>query len=232
MSKALDLIWKLKATMTEDWQDELERKNLLEDFKPLYKIEGWSRRMANTVVAFIVLAYDNDSGWVEIRKDRYENKYKIMQRLGGDIADDAIIRVVEGENDVVEQVVNWYLYDYLPDWRWGSILAGMQYHSEMMKFANQKTKDKEVGGFEKESGKALYTDIPTKDIAKANVDKGALIEQALKRRKEADELYEQIRKEFMTVDKISEKEGRRKVTDIKDILSHEKWLNGKKRNAK
>lgn len=221
MSKVLDSILVLKSDMKASWTQELDRINVWEDFKVLYQ-QGWTAEFSNRIVAFIVMAYDNESGWIELHKDRIENKQKIMQRLGGNLKDAVTREVIAGECDEVNQVVAWFI-GYQQDWRWHTIMTCFQYHADMMRFANTKVAT-EVEDGEDEEGKKKYRYIADDKVATTNIRKGEAIQKAIAQRREGEGMWKEIQKDFMQLDTVLEKEGKMKATDSVDIMSHEKFI--------
>lgn len=222
MSRILELIHELRHHTDSPWKERLDQHNIWEDVKLLYS-QQWSMKMANTILAFVVLAYDNKSTWIEIHKDRWENKRKIFTRLGGEI-NDLTRAIIYNENPVVNSIVSWY-YVYQTDWRWHSVLVSYEYHAEMMRFAGFRTNDEleEEKIVEERLEKKIKT-IPLGDLAKANKEKGGNIQQGIDARKRGDEMLAEMRREFMTLDAIAEKEGNIKLTDTYDPEDHATFI--------
>lgn len=248
MSKILDSILTLKSDMAASWMREFDRINIWEDVRVLYDM-GWENEFTNRIVAYIVLAYDNESGWVEIHKDRMENKQKIMQRLGGNLKDPIIRSIIADELGEVAEVIGWFVA-YQQDWRWETIIACFQYHSNMMRFSNSvaavpEDEDDEDDYDVPEDDIALWKDsfrqkagakkkkkpsyLSEDKVAAVNLKKGDTIQKAIERRREGEAMWQEIQKEFVQLDTLLAKEGRSKATDAVDILSHEKFI--AKRNA-
>lgn len=221
MSKLLDKIIKLKADLSADWKPALEDINVYEDIKKLYAMK-WPTKFCNGVLAFIVMSYDNESGWIELHKDRWENKYKIASRLELNIKDKKVKDIVENNNTTVNNTVAWFM-EYQKDWRWDSIMTYFEYHSEMMRFGSIKTQEQIVVG-EEEGGKKVLSDVSIDEQAKGNFRKGVNIEKAVEMRRKGEELLEEIRQQFVTVDTVMEKEGRRRMTDSTNIESWEHFI--------
>src|SRR4051812_22638213 len=84
-NKILELIISLISDLESDWQEKMEQINIWEDVMQIYDSPGVSgnQRLGNEILAFTVMAYDNQSEWLEPHKDRWENKKKIMVRIAG-----------------------------------------------------------------------------------------------------------------------------------------------------
>lgn len=228
MSRILELILELKDRPESPWQDRLDRNNIWEDVKVLYNIQ-WSLKQSNITLAFIILAYDKKSPWLEIHKDRWENKRKIFTRLGGEI-NELTRKIIYNENEYVNQVVAWY-YEYQKDWRWHSILTSFEYHAEMMRFAGFRTPEElheEI--ITQENTAKQIKSIPISELAKGNKEKGANIQQGIEARQKGEKMLEEIRHEYMTLDAISEKEGKVKFTETYDPMCWATFLRSLKAN--
>lgn len=220
MSKVLDLILELKSDMSSNWQDRLDKINILPDVKILYG-KGYSQTFSNRLLAFIILAYDNKSGWVEIHKDRWENKRKIWKRLGGEI-DDLTRSIIHNENELVNHVVAWYL-DYQRDWRWQSIATCFEYHSEMMRFGGFRTLEEIVEDGD-DTGEKITKEISTDKVAKANTEKGSNIQKGIEHRLKGEAMLDEIRRDFVSLDTITDKEGAGKITETTNPMSWASFL--------
>lgn len=223
MSKMLDKIIKLKQDLSADWKPALQDINVYQDVMKLYSMK-WPTKFCNSVLAFVVMAYDNESGWIEIHKDRWDNKYKIASRLELNIKEKKVKDIVENNNATVNNIVAWFM-EYQKDWRWDSIMTYFEYHSEMMRFGSIKTQEQIVVG-EEEGGKKTLSDVSIDEQAKGNFRKGVNIEKAVEMRRKGEELLEEIRQQYVTVDTIMEKEGRRRMTDSTNIESWEHFIAG------
>jgi hypothetical protein len=221
MSKVLDVILELKEDLGTDWMPALKRINIWEDVSKLYT-KRWSTAMCNGVLSFIILAYDNESGFIEMHKDRWENKYKIAERVGLSKSDERVKKIVENNNATVNDVVSWFL-DYQKTWEWDSILACWEYHSEMMRFARTKTQDQTVVDND-EGGDKIMADVDISTLTKGNKEKGLNIQTAIERRKEGDTMHEDLKRRYVNIDTALQKEGKRRMTDATSIMSWEAYI--------
>jgi hypothetical protein len=216
MSKVLDLILELKADLGSNWQTQLDRLGIWPEVKLLYTI-GYTQKLSNTILAFIVLAYDNKSGWIELHKDRWENKRKIWKQLGGEI-NDVTRDIIHNDHVQVNEVVGWF-FEYQKDWRWQSVLTCFDFHSEMMRFGGFKTVD-EIKEDGKEPGEKITKEVSTDKKAKGNLDKGGNIQKGIELRLKGEAMLEEIRKDYVVLDTVAEKEGLGKITDT---INPESW---------
>lgn len=224
MKKVIDTILELIADTESDWKPSLERAGIYDDVKDIYS-QNWSTAFCNKVVAFVVMSYDNESGWIHIHKDRWDNKYKIATRLGMDIKDKKVKDIVENGNHTVNNVVAWYI-DHQADWRWDAILSCFEYASEMMRFAKTRTDDKVYHDKDEQNNKIVLRDVDVDKLSAGNLKKGQNIEAAIAQRRKGEELLKEIEEEFVTLNTVMNKEGKRRPTDLNNIDSWEAYIAG------
>lgn len=216
MSKLVKAILNLKSDIEGDWSQALEELNILQDIQPIYKLPIVDK-VKNTILSFIILAYDNDSHWIELHKDRLDNKIKIMKRLGSNADEEPFHSVIYGTHTQTQELVSWLMI-YQRDWRWDSAMAYFDYHAEIMKFSGVRTPDKEQ--VSNKEGQLVNEDIDIDKIVAANIKKGELIKKAIEMRLLGEAILKELQKEYVTVDTALEKEGRTKLTETVDIM---KW---------
>lgn len=201
--KVLDFILSNLKKLDAEWMEKLEDINIWNDVCSIYNIvhannSRISNLEGNTILAFIVLSYDNASEYLEPHKDRFDNKVKIMDRLtkGDSLSNDVYNDVVYGNDDICNPVINWYI-DYQKDWRWKQVLVVKEYAAKTM-------------------ARALNTD---EEITKAINDSKTL-------NMEADQMLDVLRTEFLTLDTILGKEKKPAATEISltNFMSHEGFI--------
>lgn len=205
-SKVLNTIERLiKRDLENDWESELEKLNIWDDVSDLYFLFNEDTRKANTIFAFIVLAYDKLSNRIEISMDRMENKIKILRSLGGEniMVDLDYNKAAVGTLDPYNKVIDWYIKRQT-DRRWSDILSYLDYHSRAQAIAAMATNSREM----EVSGKMLKT--------------------AGELRALADSLADELRKENVRIDSALKKEDRTSLTDTTptDYMSHEVYAKG------
>lgn len=200
MTKAIELAKKIVKAPKANYINDLDDLNLLKVFQPLYDLL-YATQDENRLIAFIIFAYDPDSQKLDIRKDRYENKLSIMSNIGLDVSKEFIQEILSNSNEIFNTAVLNYLQE-LTNWRWPTIYSLLDYHSNMIRFANQKTEaEKSFDKINKEGEvKTLTTEYDIDVISKVNIQKSEIFKRAIDSRKQADELLEDIRKEFMVTD--------------------------------
>jgi hypothetical protein len=188
--RILDKILTLKRHPEDNWSEELDKVNIWHMVQPLYK-EIEDRRTANIILAFIVLAYDASSDYLQITKDRLMDKRSIMMRLAGESCFDKEIflqAVLGDDGGPIDSTIEWYI-DQQKDWRWQTIVTGIEFHSRAQ--ALSKGADS------------------LKDMHSA----GSTLNVAEERREKADRYLDNIRTEFADLDTALEKEDRVKVSE-------------------
>ena len=233
MLKAVELAKKIAQNLEINWLSELKDYNLFKCFEPIYKMDT-SIINANTLVAFCIYAYDPDSTKLDIRKDRFENKYSILESINENINSDLFKGVLANENETFNNVVLNYL-ETLTDWRWPSIFSLIDYHSNMMRFANQKTEsEKRFDKINKEGEvKEITEEYDIDVVSRVNKQKGDLLDLAIKSRQRAETLLSEIKKDFVNTDTAIQADLGFVFTDTAkervDCMSWRQWIRSLKK---
>lgn len=198
MIKYIDVCKKIIKNPLESGFPLLKEVNLHTVFEPIYDMNISLRRM-NTLVCYCVLAYDPDSSWLDIKRDRYENKVRIIEGLDGRVSE--YEKVISGQDEEINDVIFNYLIA-LTDWRWTTTFTLLDYHSKMIRFVQENVdSEKSTDAFNKDGQKVTLTeDIDLDKLTKVNKQKGELLEQAINARKKADDLLGEIRKDMVVTD--------------------------------
>lgn len=230
MNKAIEAARTLSKSPESNHLDYLKEANLFNCFEGIYKLNV-NVETANLVVAYLIYAYDPDSLKLDIRKDRYENKVEILISLGLDINSEIVQELLTNGNEDFNNCVLVYL-EKLTNWRWQTIYSLLDYHSNMIRFANQKTEEeKSFDKMNKEGEvKTLSQSYDIDTIAKVNIQKSDIFKRAIEARKNADELLEDIRKEFMPTDTVVQQDFNFTFTETSkkkvNILSWREYIKG------
>lgn len=213
MRKGIEIADKIKKEPELNWLSELEYIDLHKTFSPLYNFDT-SLKEQNLLTCFIIYGYDPDSLKLDVRKDRYENKVSIMNNIGININTNLIEEILNNSNEIFNNCVVLYL-EQLTNWRWGTIFALLDYHSNMIRFCNQKTEaEKSIDKMNKEGEvKTLTTEFDIDVISKVNIQKSDLLKRAIESREQADRLLDDIRKEFMPTDHATQSDFGFNFTD-------------------
>jgi hypothetical protein len=195
--------------LESDWTKELQELNIWDDVYTLYEADDIEDKIvANIILCYTVLAYDNNSKMLEPHKDRWENKKKIIVKLAGlsALATKIYPRVLDNKHEEAFALANWYV-DYQKDWRWGTIITYMDYDRMANNMSNKGAIDAQEG-----------------------VQIGKMLELSTKRRREADLLLDEIRTEFLSLDTALSKEDREKITDVEinNFMDYAQYLHNKK----
>lgn len=196
-TRLLQKIEVLRKDMESDWTEALDKLNVwteVEDF--YYEIMRTNERwVANTIFAYVVLAYHPSSDWLQITGDRLDNKKKIMRSLAGisyqtnPVLVDAVLGdSTDSVHGTIDKLIEWFINDQ-KDWRWSEIVSNKEFYSKaniLAQGANSIKDMKEAGQMKREA-----TELNVK----------------------ADGFLDAIRKEFVDLDSALKKEGRVMITE-------------------
>lgn len=228
MQKFVDCARKIITDLEKNWLSELNELGFNKTFDDIYKMNV-SITESNILVAYLIYCYDPDSTRLDIRKDRYENKCQILTGIGGDIYSSLFKEVLENNNETFNNVVLNYL-EKITTWQWPTIYSLLDYHSSMLRFANQKTEaEKSIEKMNKDGEvKTLTQDYDIDTLAKVNKTKGELLSAALEAREKASKLLLDIKKDMMPTDHATQSDFGFDFTDTAkekvDILSWRQWI--------
>lgn len=233
MQKAIDLAIKISKQLDKNWLPELEENDLHKTFQSVYTINQ-NIENCNRIVCFIVYAYSPESLWLDLKKDRLENKTRILNNLDADISLKIFEEILCNNNEAVGISIFEYL-ELLKSWKWRAIFDLLDYSAKMSRFASQETESEKSFDKLNKAGevKKITEEIDVDVLVKVNKEKGALLDQSIAKRKQADTLLEEIRKEFVVTDHATQSDFNFNFTDSsrkKDILSWRNFI--KERNMK
>lgn len=216
-TKLLDFIYENLKNLEGDWEPALERMNLYDDVSEIYllqhkQISGTkvaksmiTNREANTILAFILLAYHNRSEYLDFQKDRFDNKVKIITKLAGPSAltNDLYTATVYCQDEQINKVIDWVINDQ-KDSRFKYYIAAKESASQAFAQAMSGT-----------------------GSVKEGADRARMLKEAKFNDADADLVYEILRTEFMKLDTVLEKEGKQKITSFDEttnFMSHEAFI--------
>lgn len=205
--KPIDLISDLIAQerLEEDWRPELKKINIYENVAPIYLRFPGKQTKANIILAYIVLAYSQGSTWLNLHRDRNDNKHDIMSSIAGILYKDDLdyIQAIVGQMDPYNAVIEWLL-NYQTDHRWKSVVSGLEFHSKAQVMARSA-----------EDGKTM-------------IEMEKLLTSADERLETTLDLIQKINSENVTLDSALKKEGRAPMSDrgteTINFMSHEERL--------
>lgn len=222
MKKTIEAAKLISKSLDNDCMEILEERNLHNIFQAIYNLHI-SIEDKNRIICFIIYSYDPDSLWLDLNKDRIENKIKILTSLGVNVDSIEYQTILYNKNEIVEMCVFNYLEE-LKDWRWQSIYNLLDYSSKMQRFSSQETEtERKTDEKNKEGNKfTLIEEYDIDKISKVNLQKGAILESAIAKRRTAEALLEEIKKDFLHTDIATKSDYNFNLTDTskkKDILS-------------
>ncbi len=225
MQKNIDLAKRIAKNTSKDWGSEFFDLNILSIFKPIYENVEYDLKTANTIAAYLILSYDNDSNWLNYNQDRLENKDKILKSLGATPNFAPYNAIVINEDEAINDIIADYLRSQC-DWRWENIISLLDYSAEMIRFAKAKTEEeKTVDKMNKEGEiKTLTSQYDAEKIAKINILRSDLFTKARESRHEADKLMAELNKDLLQLNQAVQKDFGFEPTDEKVIpIFYENW---------
>jgi hypothetical protein len=231
-NEVVNLGLRIIKDLERNYLPDLELLNLHTIFRPIYK-QNLTILNQNALVSFIILAYSEDSPWLNPRKDRSINKREILEGIGVD-PDNRIYReVVNYENDQTQQVILNYLL-FQQDARFVEIISLLEYSNKMILFCNQRTSDKQqTGASVDKEGEVTenFEYLDQSEIAKINKEKGELLIKAIDARAKAEALIKTIEQDYQKLDSVMQSEFGFAFTDTKvNVLSWESRLRARRQN--
>jgi hypothetical protein len=103
------------------------------------------------------------------------------------------VKVIDNGHKEAFELSQWYI-KFQKDWRWQEAITLMEYHSMASNMSNKGALD-----------------------AKEAVDIGRMLQLSEQRRIRADEIVNELRTEFLSLDTALEKEDRSRITDMESI---------------
>lgn len=227
---AVELAKKIIKDLEKNWLPELELANLHIIFRPIYK-HNLTILNQNAIVAFVILAYSEDSPWLNPRKDRSVNKQEILSGIGVDPDNRIYKEVINYENDSIQKVILNYLI-FNTDARWQECVSLLEYSNKMILFCNQRTSDKQKTGTEENTDKQtvdVFEYLDQSEVAKINKEKGDLLLKAIEARSKAEIILKQLENDFQKVDAATQADFGFTFSNVKfDIMSWEQRVRRRK----
>lgn len=227
MEKALTVAKKIRSDFDKNWMEELQDNNLDKIFQTIYSL-NYPIGILNKIVCYIIYAYDPESLWLDVQKDRIEVKQSIMGNLELSLKDKLVHDVLNNQNEDVDVAAINYL-ETLRTWKWRSIFDLLEHSARLSRLANREVKEElEWEELSKEGNKhAMKEDIDINNVLKAEKTKGELLSQAIEYRRKADDLMQEIKREFVQTDNATQQDLGFSFTDTaskKDIMSHRQYV--------
>lgn len=232
MSAAISLSKEIRKDIHKDWSETLEDHNLHKVFLSVLRL-SMPIEDKNRIICFIIYAFDPESLWLDLKKDRTENKTSILNNLDADTSNDIYKNILDNKHESVNEAIFNYL-ENLKTWKWKSVFDLIEHATNISRFAKKETKE-EIEWEEKAADgqtKKLSEDVDISTIAKVNKEKGLLINQSIEYREKADLIIEQLRKDFVATDNATQKDFGFQFTETvkkRDILSWRQFIDSKKK---
>ena len=236
MLKAIELANKIRKDLSKNWLPELEESNLHKTFESVYSLNKATIVDCNTIVCFIIFAYSPDSTWLNLKSDRLDNKIKILSNMDAEVGNQIYQDLLYNKDETIGMSVFNYLED-LKDWKWRAIFDLLDYSSKMFRFATAETEEEKT--FDKMNKEGIVASMSESysidTIAKVNKEKGLLLDQAISKRKQADTLLDEIRKDYVSTDQSTQADFQFNFTDTakkKDIMSWRDFIKSRNETKK
>lgn len=231
---AVELAKKIIKDLEKNWLPELELANLHTIFRPIYK-HNLTILNLNAIVAFVILAYSEESPWLNPRKDRSINKQEILSGIGVDPDNRIYKEIINYENDNIQQVILNYLL-FNTDARWQECISLLEYSNKMMLFCNQRTSEKQKTGTteDKEKGEIdIFEYLDQSEVAKINKEKGDLLLKAIEARSKAEVILKKLETDFQKVDAGTQSDFGFTFSDVKkfDVMNWEDRIRRRKQDT-
>lgn len=234
MQKAIELAKKIRKNLDADWTSDIEEINFHSVFGAIYTINTIQIEDKNRLICLIIYAYDPESPWLNLEKDRFDNKLKMIDSLGGD----SNLPIYQNFLYIGNEIINMCTFNFLEElktWEWIAIFNLLDYASKMQRFATEETEaEKSYQKMDKEGAvKTITSEVDIETISKVNKEKGLLLDQSIAKRRQADILLDEIRKKFVGTDHGTQSDFNFNFTDTslkKDKLSWRNFI--KERNLR
>lgn len=223
MIKAIRLAGQISKEIDKNWFPIIEENNLHKIFESVFSLDKANIEECNKIFCYIIYAYSPESLWLDLNKDRNDNKLKILHNLDADVKTELYQSIINNNNEKVGIAIFNYLEE-LKSWKWRAVFDLLDYSSKMFRFASQETEaERKYDKMDKEGTiKELKEEMDLEAITKVNKEKGILLEGAIQKRRQADVLLEEIRKEFVVTDSATQSDFGFQFTETtkkRDIMS-------------
>lgn len=205
----------LTQTIGTSWKDDLYELGLYHYVEKIYNSYE-DDVVCNTIVAFVILSYSNESDWIVVDHTRERNKYDTLVRLGvpeKDLKKDFWNDIITRQNPIVNDFSSWFL-SWQKDSRWSTFLSKKEYYSENISFVNTPLNPTKEVVFR---GEITTIALSDEEMLKAKVAKGKLLTEAQEQEQSALLLHKEMEKDFVTLNAILNKEEIPDMTDKKQI---------------
>ncbi|HNU13635.1 MAG TPA: hypothetical protein PKI55_04195 [Chitinophagaceae bacterium] len=228
--KATALSKIIRNNILDNHEDTIRDYGLWECFCHIYES---AEKIAdkNRLVCYVNYAYNPESYWLDLKKDRIDNKTRILVNLEAEIKSDLYKKILKDNHEPVLRSIFAFLEE-LKDWRWRAVYDYLDYAAKISRFAiNETEEERQYEKKAKDGQIETYTEeIDIEVIAKVNKQKGELLNQAHKAREKAEEIMREIRKDFAPTDDATQSDFGFSFSDTakkKNIMSWREFIRSK-----
>ncbi len=213
MIKAIETSKVISKALDKNHLELLQDNNLHKIFAPIFTM-NYSIEVCNTIVCYVILAYDNNSNWINLNADRLEDKCRILYGLSADPTDEVYENIVSQRIPDIQDVIVDYLIA-ITNWKWRTILTCFDYHAINIKLATEPTKS-----------------IDELEAAKINKAKGDLLKESIRQREVGENLLKEIKAEYVKTDRATQQDFGFEMTSEKmiDPLSWRAYIRQRNEN--
>ncbi len=234
MQKALEIAKAIKKNLEADHSSLLDDYNLLPIFRAIYNIPNVDIEDKNRIICYIIYAYDPESTWLDLKTDRLVSKNKILDSLGANMTLPIYERVIWVNDDIVGMCIFNYL-EQLKTHKWKDVFDLLDLASKIRRFATEETEDERSYQRMNKEGevKNITSEIELDTLVKIYKGKSDLMDQSIEKRRKADAIIDEIRKDFVLSDMATQSDFSFNFTESskrKDVLSWRSFI--RERNEK
>lgn len=202
----LALVKELLKDIYSDWTDKLKEYNAYTEFEKVYSL-NYKESEKNIIVAFTILAYDYQSSMIEIRRDRSLDKERILQTIAPELNQKVFKEIITGKYEVVTEAAFNYCLSR-KNHKFYDVIQLLEQSAANMRYASSSTEDEiSVQEKDREGNKiTLTSNVDPKKVAEIRLAKANILEKAIAQRNQANQIIDEIKKEYGIIEKVMEDE--------------------------
>ncbi len=190
MIKCIEVAKKISKQLDKDCIQLLEENNLRLIFWKIYNSPAFAEQpieVKNTIIIYIIYAYDNNSQWININADRMWDKENILRGIGGSSDVYPYNEILHNKNSEINDIILDYVTS-ITNWKWRTIMAFLDIHQQALK--------------------AITEPITTTDdaeIQKLRKQRTDSLKEAMRNRAEiVDAMLEDMKREYVKTDRATQ----------------------------
>lgn len=210
MQKCVEVAKRISKQLDKNCLSILEENNLHKVFYPIFLGEQ-PIEVLNTIVVYIIYAYDSNSQWININADRLIDKENILKGLGASKDVYPYVDIINNNHQEINEVIAEYL-SLITTWKWRTIMACLDLHQQSLKTISQP-----------------ITSNDALEIEKIKKERSANLREGIRNREVAENLLKEIKSEFVKTDRATQEDFCFLFTDEKliDPLSWREFIKRK-----